>query len=117
MGAWNNKGVVAVVTTPDKNNVARLQKTSDHNFLTYRDNDQEYCYMFRVEHRSNDLIIFTDELDQDVTNLLTPYLGPMQNFHGSSLTPGDFHRKKIKVFRDGKISLMRTFNEDDPIIF
>jgi hypothetical protein len=91
--------------------------------LEYYDNqkvgskDKRYIYLFNEKFRSNDLIIFKDEFDRDITDDIEPYLGPMQNFHGVPLTPGDFNHKKIKVFRDGEICLSKVFEEHDPILW
>jgi hypothetical protein len=72
--------------------------------------------LFNERLRSNDLIVFKNELDQDITDCLEPYLGPMQNFHGVPLTPADFNHKKIKLFRDGDICLSKTFEEHEVMV-
>jgi hypothetical protein len=75
--------------------------------------NKNYIFKFDEKHRSNDLIIFKDEFDHDITDLIEPYLGPLQNFHGISYTPIDFDRKIIKVFRDGNVSYLKTFEKYD----
>jgi hypothetical protein len=76
--------------------------------------NKQYIFKFNEKHRSNDLIIFKDEKDHDITDFIEPYLGPLQNFHGVSYTPADFNHKVIKVFRDGnEISYFKTFQEHD----
>ena len=101
----------------------RLQLEDNFNSLEYFDNrkvgckDKKYIYLFNEKLRSNDLIVFKNELDQDITDCLEPYLGPMQNFHGVPLTPADFNHKKIKIFRDGDICLSKTFEEHEVISF
>ena len=108
-----------------KDDKVMLQSEDNFSSLVYYDNIQpskrskklkKYIYLFNEKLRSNDLIIFKDELDQDITDHIEPYLGPMQNFHGSILTPADFNHKQIKVFRDGEINLCKTFNENDALI-
>ena len=82
-----------------------------YNDIKYNKN---YIFKFSEKHRSNDLIIFKDETDHDITDLIEPYLGPLQNFHGIPYTPADFNHKVIKVFRDGvEISYLKTFQEYD----
>lgn len=103
-----------------KDSTIRLQKDDNFIFLEYYDNDvnnhKKYIYLFDQKLRSNDVIIFKDELDNDITASLEPYLGPMQNFHGVPLTPNDFNHKKIKIFRDGDICMSKTFEENQPLI-
>jgi len=99
----------------------RLQKNDNFIFLEYHDiegvnNHKKYIYLFNQKLRSNDVIIFKDELDNDVTASIEPYLGPMQNFHGVPLTPNDFNHKKIKIFRDGDICMSKVFEENEPLI-
>ncbi|ADO00495.1 hypothetical protein WIV_gp151 [Wiseana iridescent virus] len=107
-----------LLTTPTKI-TPRLQSDENFNFLQYYDEDKvnpkKYILMVKKTLRSNDLIIFKDEFNQDITDHIEPYLGPMQNFHGSLITPGDFQHKKITVFRDGEINFFKTFEEDEPI--
>jgi hypothetical protein len=103
-----------------KDSTIRLQKDDNFIFLEYYDNDEnnhkKYIYLFDQKLRSNDVIIFKDELDNDITASIEPYLGPMQNFHGVPLTPNDFNHKKIKIFRDGDICMSKTFEENQPLI-
>jgi hypothetical protein len=99
-----------------------LQLEDNFNSLEYFDNrkvgckDKKYIYLFNERLRSNDLIVFKNELGQDITDCLEPYLGPMQNFHGVPLTPADFNHKKIKLFRDGDICLSKTFEEHEVMV-
>lgn len=97
----------------------QLQSDENFNFLQYYDesnvNPKKYILMVKKTLRSNDLIIFKDEFNQDITEHIEPYLGPMQNFHGSLITPGDFQHKKITVFRDGEINFFKTFEENEPM--
>jgi hypothetical protein len=104
-----------------KDSKIRLQKDDNFIFLEYYDmsgvnNHKKYIYLFDQKLRSNDVIIFKDELDNDITSSLEPYLGPMQNFHGVPITPGDFNHKKIKIFRDGDICMSKIFEENEPLI-
>lgn len=97
-----------------------LQTEDNFNFLEYFDKvgkkPKKYIYLFNKKLRSNDLIIFKDEYDNDITDSIEPYLGPMQNFHGVPLTPSDFNHKKIKIFRDGDICISKVFEENEPLI-
>jgi hypothetical protein len=116
---WLN-GLVS--SSLDKDDRLRLQREDGYSSLIYYDcngtqTPKKYIYLFKEKERSNDLIIFKDEDECDVTAEIEPYLGPMQNFHGSKLTPRDFNHTKLIVFRDGEINLMKTFEEDDIITF
>lgn len=104
-----------------KDSKIRLQKDDNFLFLEYYDmngvnNHKKYIYLFNQKLRSNDVIIFKDELDNDITDYIEPYLGPMQNFHGVPLTPNDFNHKKITIFRDGDICMSKTFEQNEPLI-
>lgn len=106
-----------------QNNTTVLQVQNKINILSYYDNKmienkyRKHVFMFNETLRSNDLIIFKNEFGKDITDCIEPYLGPMQNFHGVPLTPKDFCHKKINVFRDGSINMLKTFEENEPIIF
>jgi hypothetical protein len=116
---WTRSPQNGSLIKPDR---FRLQLEDNFNSLEYFDNrkvgckDKKYIYLFNERLRSNDLIVFKNELDQDITDCLEPYLGPMQNFHGVPLTPADFNHKKIKLFRDGDICLSKTFEEHEVMV-
>jgi hypothetical protein len=97
----------------------KLRIDDNFNSLEYYDwlKDKKYIYLFNENLRSNDLIIFRDELNNDITDHIEPYLGPMQDFHGVKLTPGDFNHKKITIFRDGEINLLKTFEEHEAMVW
>lgn len=107
-----------IILKKQKTNFNCLIKHKDEYFYSFKYNDpkynKNYIFKFNEKHRSNDLIIFKDEFDNDITDLIEPYLGPLQNFHGISYTPADFNHKIIKVFRDGnEINYLKTFEEYD----
>jgi len=98
----------------------KLDLEDNFNSLTFHDSKppyKKYIYLFNEKYRSNDLVIFKDEHDNDISDYIEPYLGPMQNFFGSPITPRDFNHKKITVFRDGNINLLKTFEENESICF
>ncbi|CCV01716.1 hypothetical protein IIV22_039R [Invertebrate iridescent virus 22] len=112
------KNYFKLLVQPQGNDVPKLQTEDNFNFIQYYDEKEEkkYIYLFNKKYKSNDLIIFKDELNQDITNSIEPYLGPMQNFHGTPLTPHDLNHKKITIFRDGDVSLSKTFDEYEPML-
>ncbi|AHL67632.1 hypothetical protein DH26_gp145 [Chloriridovirus anopheles1] len=112
------KNLVSFPKTID-DKTPQLQLENGFNSLVYRDcvSENKYIYLFNHKQRSNDLVIFKDESDNDITESMAPYLGPLQDFHGAVLTPGDFKHKKITIFRDGKINCFKTFEEHEPLAF
>lgn len=110
-----------ILQTKEKYSENMLQTKDNLNILEYYDNAEnnhkKYKIYFKQNLRSNDLIIFKDEFDNDITDKLEPYLGPMQNFHGIPFTPGDFNHKKINIFRDGNICFSKIFEENEPLNF
>lgn len=109
---------ITLLPSSNKNclNLECLKLDDNKNFLEYMDKkyNKKYIFMFKENQRSNDLIIFKNEYDQDITDIIEPYLGPLQNFHGILYTPLDFNQKVIKVFREGvEISYIKTFKEDE----
>ncbi|ABF82096.1 hypothetical protein MIV066L [Invertebrate iridescent virus 3] len=86
--------------------------------LTYWDpvNKKWYIYTFAHGQRSTDLLIFRDENKRDVTPLVEPLLGPLQNFHGASPTPADLGFARLHVFRDGETSYQRQFDRHEPLV-
>jgi len=101
------------------NHRIKLELKNGYSSLAYFDPtlNKQHIFLFKENQRFNDLIIFRDENEVDITDYIEPYLGPLQNFHGIPLVPRDFGHKKIKVFRDGEINLSRTFEEDEVIKF
>lgn len=112
------KWSVTILKKQKPYNNCLINQYKNEYFYSFKYNDpkynKNYIFKFNEKHRSNDLIIFKDEFDNDITDLIEPYLGPLQNFHGISYTPFDFNHKIIKVFRDGNdVSYLKTFEEYD----
>jgi hypothetical protein len=100
-----------------KNETPRTTKDNLTTRLVYRDGTSEWVFMFPNKLRSEDLIVFTNEQNVDVTYKIEPYLGPLQNFHGVCYTPADFGYKSLLMFRDGNINICRKFTEHEVIVF
>lgn len=100
-----------------KQTEAAVDYEDGYGSLTYYDEGKKYIYLFPAKNKSNDLIVFKDENNNDITKEVEPYLGPLQNFHGVLLTPKDLNYKKIFVFRDGDICFSKTFGQNDHLIF
>lgn len=100
-----------------RNEIPRTTNENCTTQLAYRDGSKDWMFMFPNRLRSEDLIVFTDEQNLDVTHKIEPYLGPLQNFHGVCYTPADFGYKSLLVFRDGNINIYRKFDQDEVLVF
>lgn len=100
---------------PSEQQEPTLIKNGNKYILTYFHGKKKHVFVFDEAARSNDLIIFKDEFNKDITDEIEPFLGPLQNFHGVLYKPNDFGHKKINVFRDGVINFSKTFDENDHI--
>ncbi len=67
--------------------IAFIQRTSTHTILTYHDGTEEY--KIKWERNSNPVFIkhITNKNGEDITEVIKPYLGPDNNFHGMKLSP------------------------------
>lgn len=81
--------------------------------ITYTHHDEPY--IFRVKTRKGPKKIITAESDKkDVTEMISTYAGPNEDFHGVSYTPADLNLKDLYVFlSDGN---EHTFEENEKII-
>lgn len=75
-------------------------------------------YKIRVRHRMGSLpksvLLITDEDSETVTDVLAPYMGPKNDFHGLSYVPRDFGLREATFFlSDGATA---SFKEDEPML-
>lgn len=57
--------------------------------IPYEFRDRNYCFLLKIARGIVPLKSIRDDNDQDVTDQVTPYLGPNLDFHGVKLTPKD----------------------------
>ena len=65
--------------------------------VSYVINGILYRMVVKPKKGPKSIIEAVDENDDDMTHVLISYLGPMENFHGISLSPSFFGKEKITV--------------------
>ena len=83
--------------------------------ITYIIKGKTYKIIINLKRGPRGILLVSDENEKDVSDLIFPYLGPNENFHGQLYTPNFFDRKELifelsngseKIFRnDEKIFL------------
>lgn len=93
-------------------NVVKYNKYYD---VSYKYGSAEYKIRCKINrHRNSNIYKITDENENDITYLLIPYMGPMNNFHGKGYYPKDFNYKKITFhYLNNEVKI---FEENDLII-
>ena len=90
---------------PPKEDVKMINKSTAE--VSYKFRDTEYKFRTKVKRGVPEDIRFQDENGDDITESLSPYIGPGEDFHRLRYTPSDFGYTKISVFR----------GEEEPVIF
>ncbi|NDE13501.1 hypothetical protein EBZ80_01040 [bacterium] len=75
-------------------------------------------YKIRIQHQIGSLptsvLMITDQDSESVTDLLAPYMGPKNDFHGLVYTPKTFGLREATFFlSDGDTA---SFREDEPML-
>lgn len=65
--------------------------------ISYKYNDKDYFYLLKVPRGVIPIISITDENDDNIEDIISPYLGPNLDCHGASIYPRDFGYSKIKI--------------------
>ena len=99
-----------------------LTQTIFHNSTRIRKNvyDIEYAigckrYRFHVHYKLGPSRFrkFTTEDNVDISEMIFPYVGPNDDFHGIKYTPKDFGYNTIHVhYRGGEEEMVKEFGED-----
>ena len=63
--------------------------------LSYVLNGKLYKILINNKTGPRKVILVSDETQTDISYLITPYLGPKEDFHGSDSTPKFFNRKEL----------------------
>lgn len=81
--------------------------------ISYNHNGKEYFYLLKIPRGMNPIVSITDENDNNIEEIINPYLGPNLDCHGASIYPIDFGYTKIQI----KTIFDKTiiFNEDQKI--
>jgi len=65
--------------------------------ISYKYKNKNYFYLLKVPHGLNPIKQITDENNNNIHDIIYPYLGPNLDCHGSTLCPKDFGYEKIKI--------------------
>lgn len=65
--------------------------------ISYKFNDKTYFYLLRVPRGVTPLKSIEDENGNDISEVISPYLGPNLDCHNISIYPRDFGYKTVKV--------------------
>jgi len=95
-------------------NPKKVEKFNKHIKVPYEYNDNKYFYLLKVPRGIMPIDWIKDENDNDIYDVILPYLGPNLDCHGSEIYPRDFGLKKIviKNINDKEY----TFEENEKII-
>ena len=97
------------------NNVKRIDNKTFE--ITYYINKIKYVLVTRIKRGPNSINRISDENDEDITNLVLPYLGPNIDCHHNSnkrITPNFFGKKQLYFSLDNDISPI-FFNQEENI--
>jgi hypothetical protein len=81
--------------------------------LTYVINGQLYKLIVKTRKGPKNVILATDENDEDITDIIHSYMGPCENFHGDTITPEFFGKNKITLNLSSGED--KTFDKTDAI--
>jgi hypothetical protein len=65
--------------------------------ISYTYKDKPYFYLLKIPKGVPPLISITDEEDNDIYDIIYPYLGPNLDCHKTNIYPKDFGYSKIKI--------------------
>jgi hypothetical protein len=82
--------------------------------ISYKYNDKDYFYLLKIPRGIMPLRSIENEKGDNIDDILTPYLGPNLDCHGSDIYPKDFGYEKIKITT--VFDRIITFEENDKII-
>jgi hypothetical protein len=81
--------------------------------VTYVLHDKIYKLPVKVRRGPNLILLITDEHKNDVTDEITPFFGPEQNWHNKQLSP-DFWKRESLTFELSS-GETKTFHKDEII--
>lgn len=65
--------------------------------ISYKYKDKSYYYLLKVPRGVAPLKSITDENNNDISDIIGPYLGPNLDCHNSNIYPRDFGYTQIKI--------------------
>ena len=81
--------------------------------ISYKYKDKKYFYLLKVPRGINPIKQIMDENENDIHDIIYPYLGPNLDCHGAILCPKDFGYEKIKILTI--FDKLIIFDEDQKI--
>ena len=82
--------------------------------VTYRIKGNTYKMIVKLRRGPRNVLLVSDESQDDVSAVIFPYLGPGENFHGEIYTPRFFEREEL-VFELSNGN-EKIFRSDDDIV-
>jgi hypothetical protein len=82
--------------------------------ISYKYKDKDYFYLLKIPRGIMPLRSIEDEEGNNIDAIISPYLGPNLDCHGSDIYPKDFGYQKIKITT--VFDRIITFEENDKII-
>lgn len=81
--------------------------------ITYVLNDKVYKLPVKIKRGPSVFLLVLDENNTDVTDLITPYFGPEQNWHKKELSPSFWNKESLTFeLSSGET---KTFNKNEII--
>lgn len=91
-----------------------LRKYGRNNYeLSYVINDNLYKIIIRSRRGPPKILAVIDENNNDISDIVRPYMGPNEDFHGHNFTPSFFDREKITIIYT--MGDQKTFEKIEPI--
>jgi hypothetical protein len=104
---YKNLQITTFLTTKNK-----TIKNGNFYEITYFIDDKEYKMVIKEKRGPKDVLQIIGD-DEDITDMIEPYLGPYNNFHGSVFTPS-FFKKDFLSFQLSNGNEI-TFEKDEEI--
>ena len=82
--------------------------------ISYKYKDKTYFYLLKIPKGIIPLRSIEDEKGENIEDIISPYLGPNLDCHGSDIYPKDFGYEKIKITT--VFDRIITFEENDKIV-
>lgn len=92
----------------------KIEKYRNHYVVPYKYGTQSYKILCKRNRTRQRILKIVDHQNEDVTEIVKPYMGPNMDFHGMQLSPNDLGFEKITFeMLSGEI---KTYDTNDIII-
>jgi len=106
------KGIWINILQYCNNSITKINKKTYE--LTYILNGKLYKIIIENKPGPRKVLLVSDETQTDISHLVTPYLGPKEDFHGNTITPKFFNKKELIFDLSNGKELI--FKENDKIV-